>query len=194
MRHVLRLLLIATALFALTGCTYTFHGSTYDPPQAAAELSGINWDGAPFNLADLRGKAALVFFGYTNCPDVCPTTLAEMRVLHEKAGALADKIAIVFVSVDPERDTVERLAEYIPAFSDRFYGVRVAPVPLAEVMQNWQIVAEKRYYEGQESATKYSVDHTARVFLVGPQGNLRASYAYGTTTADILPDVRYVLR
>jgi protein SCO1 len=193
-RRMLLSMALLILMAILAGCRYEWKGTTFDPPQAAGEISGTNWDNTPFQLTEQRGKVSLIFFGYTNCPDVCPTTLAEMRVLHQELGAQANKVAVVFVSVDPERDTVERLGEYIPAFNDQFYGVFVEPGPLEQVKKDYMVYAEKRYYEGGESASKYSVDHTARVYLVDPGGNLVSSYPFGTVVADILADVQHVLK
>lgn len=187
-------LLCLVTLLVLTGCAYKFRGTPYEPPVPAGEIEGVNWDGSAFRLSGLNGKPALVFFGYTNCPDVCPTTLAEMRVLYEQLGDKAKDLAVVFVSVDPERDSVEQLAKYIPAFNEKFYGVRVDPITLEQVKQEWGVIAEKKPYQGSESASKYSVDHTARQYLVGPRGNLAASYAFGTPVEDLKADVEFVLK
>jgi protein SCO1/2 len=136
----------------------------------------------------------LLFFGYTNCPDVCPTTLAEMRVLRENLGEKADKMAFVYVSVDPERDTVARLKEYIPQFDPAFYGVHVNSIDLGPIKQGYGVVAEKTYLDSSDPSKGYSVDHTARTYLIGPAGRLATSYPFGTDLAEIQKDVEYLIR
>src|SRR5690606_3849977 len=115
-----RFSVIVLLLFSwlLTSCSqpHEFAGTELDPAPPAANISGINWDGTPFNLEELQGKVVLLFFGYTSCPDVCPTTLAEMQQLYSLLGEDAQNVAVVLITVDPERDTVERLAQYMPAF------------------------------------------------------------------------------
>ncbi len=190
----LALALVAVALL-FAGCQgYQFHGSPYTPPQPAPAISGLNWDGANFSLSQLQGKPVLLFFGYTNCPDVCPTTLAEMRVLRQNLGAKADKMAFAYISVDPERDTVARLKEFIPLFDPAFYGVHVNSIDLEAIKQGYGVVAEKVYKDPNNTAAGYTVDHTARLYLIGPAGRLATSYPYGTDVKDIQKDVEYLIR
>jgi protein SCO1/2 len=189
--------LIAVFGFALllSGCQpYRFQGTLYDPPQPATAINGVNWDGSNFNLAQLQGKPVLLFFGYTNCPDVCPTTLADMRVLRQNLGANADKMAFVFVSIDPDRDTVARLKEFIPVFDPAFYGVHVDSTALEPIKKGYGVYAEKVYTDPNDPSKGYSMDHTARTYLIGPSGELVASYSYGTEVADIQKDVEHLMK
>jgi protein SCO1/2 len=192
-----RLILLSTAILALcAGCArpYAWRGTSYEPAQPAGEITGTDWNGSEFRLSDQRGKVALLFFGYTNCPDVCPTTLAEMRVLAQNLGDRAQDVGFIYVSVDPERDTPARLAEYIPVFNPDFHGVHVEPAPLEDVKAAYGVIAEKRPYDEGESAAGYSVDHTARTYLIDRNGRLRASFAYGTLIEDIQADIEHLLR
>jgi protein SCO1/2 len=190
---VLPIVVIALSLL-LTACRgYELHGAPYQPPQPASPISGLNWDGTSFHLSQLQGKPVLLFFGFTNCPDVCPSTLAEMRVLRQNLGDKADKMAFVYVSVDPERDTVARLKQYITQFDPAFYGVHVNSIDLEPVKQGYGVVAEKVYYDDTDRSKGYSVDHTARTYLIGPAGRLATSYSYGTDLADIQKDVEYLI-
>lgn len=179
-----------------TGCArpYEFKGTPYDPARPAGEIAGLNWDGANFRLSEQRDKIALIFFGYTFCPDVCPTTMAEMRKLLAQLGAQADQVAVVFVSVDPERDTLARLTEYVPFFDRRFYGVRLEPQTLAQAQRDYGVIAEKRPYVGADGVETYTIDHTARVFLVDRAGALRLSFPYGTPVEDIRSDILHLLK
>ena len=186
------LILVFTALLA--GCaTYQFQGSTYLEPKAAPAIEGIGQDGAPFVLSEQTGKIVLVFFGYTYCPDVCPTTLAEFKQVKSALGKYADDVEFVFVSVDPERDTPERLAEYVHAFDPDFHGVYIAPEQLPAVLNQYGAVAKiQPAASGDPSA--YTIDHTARTYLVDPRGRLYLSYAFGTPVEDILSDIGELLR
>lgn len=193
--HMRWAIVLGLLLSLLASCRpYEFRGTTYEPPRAAAEITGINWDGATFRLSEQKGKVALLFFGYTFCPDVCPLTLSEMKKLYRNLGDQATDVAVVFVTVDPERDTPARLAEYVPAFDQRFFGVQPTLSALEEIKKAYGVVAEKRFYDAQTTAAGYLIDHTARVFLVDQDGNLRLSFAYGTPVADMEADIRHLLK
>jgi len=122
-------------LLFLFGCSqpYEFQGVVYDPPRDAPPIAGVNWDGTDFALDDLAGEMAVLFFGYTNCPDVCPITLAEMQGVATDLGQKADDVSFVFITVDIENDTPERLAQYVPTFNEDFYGIYMSEGALEEV-------------------------------------------------------------
>lgn len=193
-RSRLAVLLIGLVLL-LNGCSqYRFHGIPYEPPRAAPSIAGLNHDGSQFDLSALKGKAVLLFFGYTSCPDVCPTTLAELRVLYANLGARAADTAVVFVSVDPERDTVSRLKEYVPLFDPNFYGIHVEEHELDAIKQAYGVIAEKVYYKPEDTAAGYSVDHTARLYLISPSSQLVTSYPYGADVVHVQKDVEFLLK
>lgn len=179
----------------LAGCrSYQFHGTPYDPPSAAPAISGLNLDGSNFNLAQLQGKPALLFFGYTNCPDVCPATLAAMKQLRQNLGANADKVSFVYISVDPERDTVARLKEFVTAFDPAFYGVHVNSIELESIKQGYGVYAEKVYKDPNNTAAGYTVDHTARLYLIGPAGRLVTTYPYQADLKEIQQDIEFLIK
>lgn len=193
MRSRSSVFLLALLLLLAACSSYRYHGIPYEPPTAAPRVEGTNWDGTAFSISSLQGKVALVFFGYTSCPDVCPTTLAEMRVLLENLGTRARDVAVVFVSVDPERDTPQRLGEYVPLFNQTFYGIHIEPDPLDAVKKAYGVIAEKVLYDPQDSASGYSIDHTARLYLVDKTGRLVTSYPYGSPVENIQKDVEHLL-
>lgn len=194
-KQVSLLVLLAAVALLLGGCkSYEYHGTLYEPAEAAPGINGVNYDGTSFDLSKLQGRPVLLFFGYTNCPDVCPTTLAEWRVLRQNLGANADKAAFVYVSVDPDRDTVSRLKEYIPLFDPAIYGVHVDNAALETVKQGYGVYAEKVYKDPQNPAAGYSVDHTARTYLISPDGKLTATYPYQTDVADIQKDIEHLIK
>lgn len=162
-------LMLATLLAACLsrGRPYTFHGTPYEPPQRAHEIEGIDQRGQPFRLSDrasLRpgppseGRVVLLFFGYTFCPDVCPTTLSEMQRVYRMLGDDAADVDIVFVSVDPRRDTPARLAAFLSAFDVPVIGVQVDETRLPEILAAYGAWAEIQPIEGGQSAGGYLVD------------------------------------
>src|SRR5262245_58947626 len=121
------LALPSLALVAACRPSERFNGQVVEPARPAPRLAGVNWNGRRFDLGDLRGRVAVVFFGYTFCPDICPFALAKMKRVVAELGPAADGLDVVFASVDPQRDTVEKLAGYVPSFDRRFYGLRLEP-------------------------------------------------------------------
>lgn len=180
----------------LTSCSqpHEFAGTELSPAPPAAEINGINWDGTPFSLQELQGRVVLLFFGYTSCPDVCPTTLAEMKQLYSLLGGAAQDVAVVLITVDPERDTVEQLAQFVPAFDPAFYGVYLAPDELQATKEAYGIYAEKVDGDDAQTAAGYLVDHSGYTLVVDRQGRWRVIYSYGTSADEMLLDIRYLLR
>ena len=172
---------------------YTFNGTALEPPQDVPDIVGVNWDGTPFRLRDLKGNIVLLFFGYTSCPDVCPTTLGEMQTLYTELGQQAAEVKVIFITVDPERDSVERLAQYVPAFNADFLGVYLEPEELEAVKQAYGIYAQKAEYEDNQTAAGYLVDHTAAVSVIDQTGNRRLVFSFGTTAEEMVQDIRYLL-
>ena len=193
--RVLRIWLILLLLIVVTAScqTYQWRGAQYPEPQTAPEIEGVNWDTSPFRLSEQAGKVALVYFGYTYCPDVCPTSLAEFKQIKAALGDQADDVEFIFVSVDPERDSPQRLSEYLPAFDEDFYGVFVEANRLPGVLSAYDAVARKRPVESGDP-TAYTMDHTARTYLVDPAGRLFLSYSFGTPVEDVASDIRQLLR
>lgn len=179
----------------IIGCSrvHQFAGTQLDPPPLATHFSGINWDSTPFSLNSLHGKVVLLFFGYTTCPDVCPLTLAKMQTVEKDLGEQAEDVEVVFVTVDPERDTVEKLSEYIPAFDSSFYGVRLDEATLAVVKKAYGIYVEEVIDESETTAEAHMVDHGSYTLLIDQQGNWRVVYSYDIDATEIAEDIRYLL-
>lgn len=190
------------AIFLLVGLTTfltfifmrppSFRGTSYGEPfPPAAEIVLTKADGATFRLSDQRGKIVILFFGYTSCPDVCPTTLAEMKQVMDALGETAQQVQVVFVSVDPERDTPEKTQEYAEHFNDDFLGLSGSMSELEPIWNGYSIFREEVQ---SDSNFGVIVNHTARLFLIDPQGNMRLSYAYGTPVEDIVHDIELLLK
>ena len=148
-------------------------------------------NGHPRTLADYRGKAVVLFFGYTQCPDVCPTTLAELAETMKRLGPDADRVQVLFVTVDPERDTQELLSKYVPAFDPRFVGLYGDADATARTAKEFRIVYQKQ--PGQTPGT-YTVDHSAGSFIFDPQGRLRVYVGYGQGPDVFVHDIKELLR
>lgn len=186
------LVLLGLIILLLAACQpYQFNGTQYPDPELAPDFELTTTDGDPFRLSDHQGRIVLMFFGYTSCPDVCPTTLAEARRVLEGLGDDPDQVKFVFITVDPERDTPQVLGTYVSAFHPSIVGLTGSTDKLAAVRQDYGIFAEKEVLEG--SAAGYIVSHTARVILVDAEGRLRLSYAFGTPPEDILEDIHHLL-
>ena len=170
------------------------------PKCRASEVSGASFgrdfalqdpDGRQRTLADFRGKAVVVFFGYTQCPDVCPTTLAALAEAMKKLGNDADRVQVLFITVDPERDTPALLKQYVPAFDPRFLGLRGDADATARTAKEFKVLYEK--VPGTTPGS-YTMDHSAGSFVFDPQGRLRLYVAHGQDADVFAHDLRELLR
>jgi protein SCO1 len=154
------------------------------------ELNLTDHNGKPRTLADFRGKVVTVFFGFTHCPDVCPTTLAEMAQVAKELGPDADKLQVLFVTVDPERDTPEVLKQYVPSFNPSFLGLYGDAAATARASKEFKVFFQKQ----PDKNGGYSVDHSAGTFVFDRQGRLRLFAQYGAGRAALAHDIRILLR
>lgn len=170
----------------------SFRGTTYtEPYPVAPDFELMRASGDNFQLSEMRGKIVMLFFGYTSCPDVCPTTLAELNQTLGKLGDNADQVQVIFVTVDPQRDTPERVQEYVNHFNASFVGLSGSETELARVWSDYGVF--RQIVEGK-SAAGYLVDHTARVTLIDQQGNLRVTFPFNTPVEDIVHDLKLLLK
>ena len=140
-------------------------------------------------LADFRGKAVVVFFGFTHCPDVCPTTLADMAGVMKQLGPQAERVQMLFITVDPERDTPQALDRYVHAFDPRFVALRGDPAATQRVAKDFKI-----FYEKRKEGDSYTVDHSAQSYVFDPQGRLRLLVRPQGIAADLPDDLRTLLK
>lgn len=152
------------------------------------ELNLTDHNGRLRTLADFRGKVVTVFFGFTHCPDACPTTLAEMAQVVRELGPDGGKVQVLFVTVDPERDTPEVLGKYVPSFHPSFLGLYGDAEATAHAAKEFKV-----YYQKQPAKGGYSVDHSAGTFILDREGRVRLFAQYGQGPAAILHDVRLLL-
>lgn len=169
-----------------------FRGGALDPPRPAPELTLKMPGDADFSLGRYRGDVVALSFGYTFCPDVCPTTLVELAQVRARLGAAAKRLHVFFVTVDPERDTPERLRTYTRAFDPTFVGLTGTAEQLARARRAYGVTAKKRVVPGTSAA--YLVDHSAFVYVIDPEGRLRLMFPFGTSIDVMAHDIELLLR
>lgn len=162
----------------------------FEPAQAAPEFALKGSDGAALNLARFKGKLVLLTFGFTLCPEVCPTTLATLAQARKDLGVAAADVQVVYVTVDPERDDLNRIRQYLAAFDSTFIGGTEAPAKLAEMRKRYGVVAEK-IPKPQPNA--YGMNHSTSVFLIDRAGKLTAMMPYGHQAKDFVHDLKLLL-
>jgi protein SCO1/2 len=169
---------------------YTFHGTVLQSSQPAPNFE-LDAAQGKVRLQDLQGDLVMLYFGYTFCPDVCPATLGELANALDILGSDAKNVQVIMISVDPERDTPEILAEYVEHFHFSFMGVTGTPEQIAQVAALYGI-----FYEAHEgtAATGYLVDHTASVMVIDQDGHLKLVFPFGTAAEEIAEDLEHLLK
>lgn len=170
------------------------------PKFRSTDISGVDYGrsleltdhhGKLRRLEDWRGKAVVVFFGFTRCPDVCPTTLADMAIAMKQLGPEADRVQVLMVTVDPERDTREVLGKYVPAFDARFLGLYGDLEATRRTAKEFKVYFEKR---PGKTPGEYTIDHSAQSYVIDTQGRLRLFVRHDRITEDLAPDLRTLLK
>lgn len=187
------LFLASLLLLLLAGCqpaaSHEFAGLELTAPQPVPDFTLESADG-PVKLSAFQGKFVFIYFGYTFCPDACPTTMATLAQLKRQLGADADQVEVIMITIDPERDTAEMLAEYVAYFDDSFVGLTGDKAAIDDAGTPFGL-----YYHKEEgsAATGYLVSHTTRVYLLDPQQNARVAYPLDATADDIAADIQFLL-
>ena len=186
---------IALLLIGLSGCSPKPEFKNIDITGSTAfgkDFSLIDPDGKARTLADFKGKVVVMFFGYTQCPDICPTTLTEMQQVMTLLGPQSDKVQVLFVTVDPERDTAAILKQYVPSFDPRFLGLRPADeAALEKVAKDFKIYYKK---VPGTSPGSYTMDHTAGSYAFDPQGRLRLYIKHAQGPEALAHDLKELLK
>lgn len=187
------ILLLFSQLFVACGSAHEFNGIVYNPPIVAPELQGIDQKGEPFSMDKVKGKVTLLFFGYTNCPDVCPLTMGQITTIYRQLSADSNELSVIFASTDPERDTPQVLAQYIDLFDSSFWGVQIPQTALAEVMSAYSGLAQKDELPEGKTAEQYTITHSNWIYAIDREGNLRLIFSSQLQTQQIADDVKYLL-
>ena len=193
--NFIRSFFVAALLIALAACSQKPEFKNVDITGSTAfgkDFSLLDPDGKTRTLADFKGKVVVMFFGYTQCPDVCPTTLTEMQEVMSLMGPKADKVQVLFVTIDPERDSPAILKQYVPAFDARFLGLRPADqVALEKVTKDFKIYYKKVPGSGPGS---YTMDHTAGSYAFDPDGHLRLYIKHAQGSETLAYDLKELLK
>lgn len=187
-------------VLALAGCS-----DRADPPAApsafkSTDITGIGWggdfhltdqSGEPRSLADFKGKVVLLYFGYTHCPDMCPTTLAQMAQVRARQGTDADDVQGLFVTIDPQRDSAEALGNYVKLFDPSFVGLRSDPATTAALAKEFKVFISTQKADSQGN---YTVDHMNGVYVFDPAGRIRLLMMPGAGVDVMASDVATLLK
>ncbi|MCC6675120.1 MAG: SCO family protein [Thermomicrobiales bacterium] len=187
-------IVVAGGVFWWTNRTepYQFKGGEISPAAIAPPLDLTDQDGNPFTLAQQKDKVSLIYFGYTTCPDLCPTTLNDFAIVKDELGEEAAKADFILVTFDPERDTETRLKEYLNFFDPDFIGLYGNDAQTQQFLQDYGVTIKRVEYPN--SSTGYLIDHTALIYVVDKEGRLRLTYPYGTDPLMIVEDVNYLVK
>ena len=193
-RHMMAALLLAVGMW-FAGCernseSFAFESTDITGADFGRQFELVDHTGELRRLEDFRGKVVVVFFGFTHCPDVCPMTLVEFNAALERLGEAAQKVQVLFVTVDPARDTTEVLGDYVTAFNADFLGLTGSAEQIDEVAREFRIVYRK--VEGAQPGN-YSVDHSAGTYIFDQQGRIRLYSPYGQGSDAIASDIGRLL-
>ena len=191
MRAIVAALAAVALLAACSPEAPSFKGADITGASFGRDFALTGHDGRPRTLADFRGKAVVMFFGFTQCPDVCPTALSALAEAMRRLGPDAARVQVLFVTIDPERDTADLLSRYVPAFDPSFLGLRGDAAATARVAKEFKVLYQK--VPGQTPDT-YTMDHSAGLYLFDPQGRLRVFESHGQGAEAIAHDLAQLLR
>jgi protein SCO1/2 len=183
-------LLLCLFLIACTPAPVAFHNTDLTGASFGRQFTLSDHNGKIRSLADFNGKATVIFFGYTSCPDICPTMLSRLAEVMKVLGPEAEKVQVLFVSLDPERDSAERLKEFVPWFYPSFLGLRGDAAQIKAVSEEFRVFSSRREVGSQLG---YILDHSAGAYVLDPAGRLRLYVRDGASAEDIAGDIRLLL-
>ena len=191
---MMRSLLALSLIFLLCGCGEPRLPSPFQASDVSAQYAGVDFHltdhtGKPRSLADFRGKVVVLFFGYTHCPDICPATLADLAQAMRLLGKDAERVQVLFVTLDPERDTRELLAQYVPAFHPVFLGLYGDAQATREAARAFGMI-----YKKQDGKNDYTLDHSTGTYLIGASGKPVLLAPYGQRAELLVQDIKLLLR
>jgi protein SCO1 len=169
-----------------------FKSGVFDPPSAAPEFQLQGSNGSPIALSRFRGKVVAVAFGFSTCQRVCPVTLANLSEVFKKLGAAATDVQVIFVSVDPDRDTPDRLRQYLQSFNPTFLGATGKKGQIDAVRQAYGVFADR--VQSDDKKIGYEVHHSSSIYLIDREGKLRVLVPFGRSPQTILNDINLLLK
>jgi protein SCO1/2 len=190
--------LMAQLCRLLVACMAVLLSACSPPTFKAVDITGANYardfslmsPAGPRTLGDYRGKVVVIFFGYTQCPDVCPTTMSDLAEVRKRLGPDGNRLQVLFVTIDPERDTPALLAQYVPAFDPTFVGLYGNAEQTASVAKEFKVFYQK---VAGRTPTSYTMDHTAGSYVFDKDGRVRLFIRHGASIDDIVSDLRRLL-
>jgi protein SCO1/2 len=194
-QHLLKTISLVLLLVFLSACKPTGGANKL----VATDITGADFGksfsltdhtGKPRTLTDFKGKVVTLFFGYTHCPDVCPTTMVDLKQTMKLLGSRADEVQVLFVTLDPARDTQELLAQFVPSFDKRFIGLRGTEQETAATAEIFKVYAKKVEAQGKGG---YTIDHSAGLYVFDKIGKIRLYVDYGEKPAEIANDIKQIL-
>ncbi len=191
----LKSLLVSLAIASLCGCNQPQAAQPFKSTNVTGIDSGKDFrltdhQGKPRTLSDFKGKVVVLFFGYTHCPEACPNTLSELALVMKRLGPDADKVQVLFITLDPERDTQALLAQFVPSFNPKFMGLYGTPAQIAETAKDYHLFYSK---EPGKSPANYTLDHSVGTYIYDPSGRLRLHAAYGQGADALVHDIKLLL-
>lgn len=195
MKFLSKTLLVLTCLFLL-GCKQdnptntAIFGTDISNAGFSNSLALLDHTGKPRQLTDFKGKVIALFFGYTHCPDVCPTTLTELANVMKLLGNQSNEVQVLFVTLDPERDTQQILSKFVPYFDQRFIGLYGTSEQIKSAAKNFRVYYEKQTTTGKSG---YSIDHSAGIYLFDKSGKIRIYLKFGQDEKEIAHDIRTLM-
>lgn len=195
MAKTLKYLFLAVMVALLAACSpaseeASYFGTDITGADFASGFKLTDHHGEIRQLSDYQGKVVALFFGFTHCPDICPTTMADLAAAMKLMGGNSDEVQVLFVTVDPERDTPEVLAQFVPSFDSRFIGLTGTTEEIDQVAKAFKIFYARQQEAGQ---TGYSFDHSAGVYVYDRQGKIRIYLKYGQKPVEIAHDLSRLL-
>jgi len=185
------LIFLSALLLACNPEPAAFRNTDLSGATFGRQLSLIDHNGQPRSLADFRGKAIVLFFGYTSCPDICPTMLARLAEVMKGLGADVQRVQVLFVTVDPERDSADRLKDFVPWFNPTFLGLRGDDAQIRSATDEFRVFAARKPVDGKLG---YVIDHSSGAYVFDPAGHLRLYVKDSSSVDDITADIRLLLQ
>ena len=181
-------LLIIIAIALIVACSKTnesnFNGSDITLANLDSDFNLTDHNGNNRSIADFREKVVAIFFGFTHCPDICPTSMLELKAIKAELGVNENELQVLFITVDPERDTVEVLNEYVPSFDKEFLGLTGKEADIKKVAQQYKV-----FFQKVIDGSSYTVDHSSGIYLIGKDGRVRIRHPYGSPPNLIAEDI-----
>ena len=185
-------LLLSSLIFILFSCSGSsdlkFNGSDITEARLNPLFELTSHLGKSTNIENFNGKVVAVFFGFTYCPDVCPTTMYELKAIKDSLGSDGDMLQVIFVSLDPERDSIEVLEKFIPSFDPSFIGLTGTAAEIKKIAGQYKI-----YYQKVGDDESYTIDHSSAIYLIDKKGDIRIRHPYGSSQKMIVNDIRALL-